>query len=201
MAPFKLLIFDLSGVCLSNEDDPFVDWFVKEHPFERVEFERSYNDLIFRAERGEMNAHEMFMRLKEQFETPLSPDELIAQVMTFKTADEKMLALVAKLRKHYKTAYLTNVCREYWEWISTHFDLSPYFDYGLASYQVGERKPHQKGFEMLLSKFSVAPSEAVFIDDSEGNLAIPAEMGIATIHFTDAATFPEKLSTIGIRLS
>jgi putative hydrolase of the HAD superfamily len=45
------------------------------------------------------------------------------------------------------------------------FGLYPYLDAYFFSSQVGVRKPHPKIFQLVLEKFKVDPSEAVFVGD------------------------------------
>ncbi len=198
MPTFRLLLFDLSGVCFNNENRLFAAWYAKEFSYSPDEVWKAYLSHIVEPERGRMELKEFFSRFKEKFPSPLSADEFIAKAMGMKKGDDAMLSLIASLHKQYRTGYLTNTNRTFSEALGSLYDLTQYFYGGLASYQVGERKPHQKGFEMLLSKFSVAPAQTVFIDDSEKNLTTPREMGIATIHFTGIEAFRERLAALGI---
>lgn len=59
-------------------------------------------------------------------------------------------------------------------------------------------KPHAAIYELALKRFGLAPSEAVFIDDSPANVEGAAKLGIHAILFTDAADFRAALERFGL---
>ncbi len=117
-----------------------------------------------------------------------------------KYAFQKVLDLAGKLREKYKTAYYTNYPEDYWMFIAKKFDLKPYFDFGIVSYQFKTRKPEPKGFKIILKHFNVKPEEAVFIDDKEKNVKAAAELDINTIHLTNRKKIVDKLKLIGVKV-
>ena len=121
--------------------------------------------------------------------------------MTLKEENPETMDLIKKLRKKgYKITYLTNYNKDYWEAIKQKFDLNPYFDYGLVSYQIKARKPSPIGFKKLMDYFAVKPAETIFTDDSMKNLLEAEKLGINTIHFQHVDLFADLLEDFGINL-
>lgn len=64
------------------------------------------------------------------------------------------------------------------------FDFIDIFDGGIFSYQVGLVKPDKRIYELLLKRYSIDPSKAIFFDDRGENIASAKELGIHGIVFT-----------------
>lgn len=195
----KAVIFDLSDVCFNSEEPPFLRRFARRHRLPFAEFEKQYLALLYQAENHTLRGKEVWRRLLARYRLKLKVNDIIKEMIDGKRAKKGTIALAAKLRaRGYKTAFFTNYCEDYWKPIAERFDLSEYFDTGLVSYQIGARKPAAKGFAFLLKKLGIAPDEAIFIDDREGNLAEPAKLGIHTVHFTDVPALRKELISLGV---
>jgi len=175
----KLMIFDLSGVLFSNEEDLFFPQFCKKHGLKLEEVFSYYTKLIEMAERGEVTLEYVWAKVFRRFNLNLEYQETIQSVVHLKSVNQPMLNAVKDLRKKVKTAYLTNYAKEYWELISKAFPFSDYFDGGIVSYQVGSRKPEKGCFEAMLNKFGVKASECAYVDDNPKNVKAAAALGIA----------------------
>ena len=121
-------------------------------------------------------------------------------MMKAKEAHQDILDLAKELRTKYKTSYFTNYNEDYWIKIEQKFNLTPYFDWGIVSYQVKTRKPAKEGFMIILNHFHVKPEEAIFIDDQENNLGEAKRLGINTIIFKDKEQLEKELRMRGVKL-
>jgi putative hydrolase of the HAD superfamily len=75
-------------------------------------------------------------------------------------------------------------------------DFLSYMDGGLLSCDYNVIKPDPAFYQILIDKYDLVPSECVFLDDLEANLAGARELGIHTIRVKDheqAAAELEKL--------
>lgn len=99
--------------------------------------------------------------------------------------DDKMISLVKKLNESYLIGMVTdNKCDR----ISTILDyrkLNQYFDVVAVSADIHSGKDSHEIFEYVLDKLNVSADECVFIDNTEKNLVVPKQMGMATILFDD----------------
>jgi epoxide hydrolase-like predicted phosphatase len=75
-------------------------------------------------------------------------------------------------------------------WTLDHYPrplLAELFEGTIISGEVGIRKPTPRIYEMGTEAIGVAPELCVFVDDLPFNLTPAEEMGMRTIHHTDAA--------------
>lgn len=198
----KLIIFDLSDVCFTCEEGPYLQEYAQKHHLDFLEFDRFYEELLKKAEVGEISADDLWLQIIKKFHLPLENARDIAadMVQRFRHKKEDTLTLIKRLRQHYKIAYLTNYNEIYWEFVHKKFDLSEYFDDGIVSFQIKARKPDLAGFKALLYRFQVQPQEAVFTDDSPKNLINARDLGIHVIPFKDAAQLEGELKKLGVKV-
>ena len=195
----KLIIFDFSNVCFNLEEDPFVEKFAKKHKLDPKKFDEEYQQLVQKAEVDEIGGKQIWEVLLQKYHLNGNPSTIIEEMMNTKIAYPEILELAKSLRQNYKTAYFTNYSKDYWDPIARKFDLKPYFDFGIVSYQIQSRKPAPKGFLVILKQFKVKPEEAVFIDDSSRNVVEAGKLGIHTILFKDKKQIQQELRRLGAK--
>ena len=81
------------------------------------------------------------------------------------------------------------------------FAMSPAFgrlDGRVVSGKVGVMKPDPAVFRLTCARFGFAPPDALFVDDSAGNVAAAAALGFRTHHFTDPAALRPALEELGL---
>jgi len=88
-----------------------------------------------------------------------------------------------KETKKYRIYALTNWSAETFPVALQRYDFLHWFDGIIMSGEEKTRKPFPEIYQLLLDRFNVDSSEAVFIDDSLRNIKGAEAMGIAGIHF------------------
>lgn len=99
--------------------------------------------------------------------------------------DDRMIALVKELKENYRIGMVTDNKCDRIETILEHNRIEKYFDAIAISANLHVRKDGPAIFEHILKKLNVCASECVFIDNTEKNLIIPKQMGMATLFFHD----------------
>jgi putative hydrolase of the HAD superfamily len=96
-------------------------------------------------------------------------------------------------RASYGTALLSNSwgCNEY-----PRADFPALFDAVIISGEVGMRKPEEAIFTHAARAIGLEPSECVFIDDIQANIAAAQACGMTGVHHTDAATTAAALQDL-----
>lgn len=95
--------------------------------------------------------------------------------------DLELLRYIGQLRKHYKTAVLSNAnqgvvsSRIGREWLERCFDKV------VVSAEVGLIKPDPAIYHYTAEQLGVSPGECIFIDDRSANLHAARELGMSTI--------------------
>jgi len=110
------------------------------------------------------------------------------------------LSIVAELADagRYFMATLNNEIMELNVYRIEQFGLKRYFSVFFSSCFLGLRKPDEAIYRTALEVAQRQPGECIFIDDREVNLECPREMGLATIHFQDAAQLRRELEENGV---
>lgn len=68
----------------------------------------------------------------------------------------------------------------------------------VLSGDVGINKPDPRIYAILCERHDLTPSDCVFIDDSERNVAAARAHGMTAVHFTDAASLSASLRGLGL---
>jgi putative hydrolase of the HAD superfamily len=89
-------------------------------------------------------------------------------------------------------------------WGKGRYDRSQFpvlFEGVVISAEVGVRKPDPRIYELGAKAIGLEPAACVFVDDLPGNLKPARELGMATVHHTDAQdTVPQLERLLGVRL-
>lgn len=103
-----------------------------------------------------------------------------------------------KNSKQYNIYALTNWSGETFSIAEERFDFLKWFDGIVVSGVEKDRKPHPAFYQLMLDRFSIDPTTAVFIDDRYSNIEGAEKVGIAGIHYTDPEKLLEALKSKGI---
>jgi HAD superfamily hydrolase (TIGR01509 family) len=66
----------------------------------------------------------------------------------------------------------------------------------ICSADEGVAKPDPAAFQLTLDRLGIAPSEAVFIDDTLGHVGAARRLGMYAIHYTLATDLAAKLNDV-----
>lgn len=97
-----------------------------------------------------------------------------------------------------RTYALTNFSAETFPLALARFPFLHDFDGTIVSGHEGLVKPDAAIYELLMTRYAVAPERAVFIDDKQENVEAARALGMAGIHFTDAALLRQQLREMGL---
>ena len=107
-------------------------------------------------------------------------------------------ALIADLKQAgYRLYVLSNMSREFIDFLREQ-EVYANFDGDVVSCEVGVVKPMPEIYDVLLERFSLEPSETIFIDDRRENIDAAEAKGISAFHFdrNDYAGSCERLREI-----
>ena len=159
--------------------------------------DQEFRELLIGLETGKIT--------EEQFEPGLAalldvePDGLIDGLLAGVAPDVSMIEAVRRAHgSGVRTVLVSNSWgvhrypRELFEEI---------FDGLVISGEVGVRKPAPRMYELGAELAGVAPVRCVYVDDLPHNLTPAEELGMATVHHTDASsTIPELELLLGVEL-
>ncbi len=194
----RAVLFDFGGVITTSPFDAF-------RRFERqrglppgflqqINRTNPDNNAWARFERGELSA-EAFDELfaSESRATGHEVRGLDVVALVFGEVRPRMTKAVEHCRSRFITACLTNnfrggpaIAASQHPARSQQWDSAlALFDEVIESSKVGVRKPETAFFEIACEKLSIAPHEAVFLDDLGANLKPARAMGMHTIKVAD----------------
>ena len=111
--------------------------------------------------------------------------------------------LLQKLKQSgkYKLYALTNWQAELFQIALVRHPFLYWFDGRLVSGVEKIRKPFPEFYRLLLHRFSIDASKAVFIDDNLRNVAGGEAVGIKSIHFQSPSQLQQALKELGININ
>lgn len=93
---------------------------------------------------------------------------------------------------------LTDNVREIVAYLKERYRFWDLFEGAVVSAEVGVLKPDQRIFSHLLTKFSLAPSETVFLDDVAANVEGARKAGMAALVFSTSEACEAELRSLGL---
>lgn len=108
-------------------------------------------------------------------------------------------AVIAELaRAGVRLLGLTNWSDETFPVAQRRFGILKRFEAIVVSGREGIIKPDPRLYRLLLDRFGVDASTAVFVDDNPANCAAATDLGLTAIAFTDAGTLRTRLVQLGL---
>lgn len=152
------------------------------------------------CERGDLDAAESHREFNRRVGSDLSYEKFRAVMAHAFDPDPDVLGLVDRVAQDHDVALLTNnwavveeaLVADYPE-LSAIFHEHLYFTWSLKG-----RKPDQAIFNTVLGRWGKSPSQVLFVDDSETNVAGGDGAGLATHRFTGAESLERELQRRGL---
>ena len=181
----QAVIFDWGGVLMRTADPgPRLAWDA------RLGLAAgSLNRLVFesgdwrRAQLGQISEEEVWSNLGARLHlAPEALDELRRDFWAGDQLDADMVALIRRLRPHFKTALLSNFPASL-RALLTQCNVTPVFDAIVISGEVGVVKPDARIYLLAAERLGVPVGECLFVDDFIENVAGAQAAGMQTLHF------------------
>ena len=200
----KTIVFDLGGVIFVQSNEGALRHFeeigVKDarrllDPYTQVGF---FGDL----ECGKITAEEFKRQLSLYAGHAVTDEECRYACTGFVDhVPQRNLEALRRLRSEgYRLLLLSNTNPFMMMWaMSPEFDgnghsLRDYFDACYLSYECKMMKPSAEIFQLVLEREDIEPTETLFVDDSERNVATAQSLGLHTICPKDNADWTEDMN-------
>jgi 2-haloacid dehalogenase len=102
--------------------------------------------------------------------------------------------------KQYRLYALTNWSGELFPYALANFPFLQFFEGILVSGDEGLKKPDLRIYNLILERYHIDPTKAVFIDDSWRNIEGAQAAFLNTIHFLNPAQLRADLEAMGVVL-
>ncbi len=157
---------------------------------------------VHALERGECTSEEFERALASELVLvtggPVASPGLLARMFAGSTLDEAMVELFRRLRA---AGVPTGMLSNSWGGTYPRELISELFDAVVISAEVGMRKPELRIFLHAADLLGLPPSECIFIDDIEANVAAAEQLGFTGIvHSGPDSTSERVAELLGSRL-
>jgi HAD superfamily hydrolase (TIGR01509 family) len=198
----KAILFDLDGTLTNTDPVHFRVWqdllapygYEVDHVFFQTRISGRLNvdivqDLLpqMSASEGEDFSEHKEARFRDMAASVLQP---IAGLSS-------MLDWIAQ--RQIKSAVVTNAPRANAEFMLKALGLSETFDHLIIGSELARGKPDPLPYQEALTRFQIAPSEAVVFEDSPTGIRSALAAGITTVALSTTHT-PESLQALGVKL-
>ena len=103
-----------------------------------------------------------------------------------------------KANDNYRLLALTNWSAETFPFAQERYEFLTWFEGILVSGEEKVKKPDPKIYKLMLEKYEVDPTTAIFIDDNLRNVKAAEACGIQSIHFVSPDQLVDVLSNKGL---
>lgn len=173
----RAIIFDCFGVIITDGLEVIT---------ERLEATdkaaRAYvAETIRESNMGHIRPSEANRRIAERI--GITSEEWVYLVSSGEVRNPDLVNWILSLRKHYKTALLSNVGRGGLTRRFSERELSELFDEIVISAEVGMIKPDPRIYRLAAEKLGVAPEACVFFDDHEVYAQAARDAGMHGLYY------------------
>lgn len=142
-----------------------------------------------------------WQELQRSFVLPRDPATLRREILQRFVLRPPMLGLIRQLRESGLTVALLSDQTDWLEELDRRDHFLHEFDHIFNSYRLGKGKRDPSLFSEVVASLGITPAEAIFIDDSEGNIVRAHDQGLHTILYRDTATTIAALEhRLGLKL-
>lgn len=159
-----------------------------------------YPDVVDSFETGKMSPQEFFDYVSNTCQLKNLPyDKFIPIFNDIFEEDQKVVALLSKLKSNYRLGLISNTNPIHVSHLREEYPNLGHFDNLIFSNEAGLRKPDPKIYHLALSLFSIQPSQAVFIDDIEANVHGARQVGLHALHYQGIEKLCDDLKKLGVQ--
>lgn len=118
---------------------------------------------------------------------------------TFSGPIQETVDILAELKERQTPVYaLTNWNKETFEMVRNLFPFFEWFNGIVISGVEKIVKPDERIYRILMSRYSIDPRKAVYIDDSDDNVKTAQRLGFTGIHYTTPEDLRKRLQRLNL---
>lgn len=162
----------------------------------------SQSGLSDRFERGQVSEDDFHLGFQELVGRTLCPNELYRAGSDIFWLNEPMVPVLAALKEQgFRMVLLSNTTAAHLRFIRENFEVLPFMDDLVLSYEVGAMKPDDPIYEAALQRIGCRPECCLYFDDIEENVIAGRRFGLRAEVYTDTAKMLRDLKSYGVELS
>ncbi len=185
-------IFDCFGVICASV---VTQWY-QENRTKKGYVDENFLSILHELDLGNFSEDDLLEYFLKYEGVTITKAELRKEIDSYLSLDESLAMIIKDLRsKGYMICLLSNANNEFFERMiyPTYPEFKALFDEILISANIGMVKPDEEMYRHALKVMNANPEEAVFIDDSLGNVEAANKLGIKGFVYTDSQSFAHYL--------
>ena len=186
----KAIVFDCFGVIITDALAVILEELRSKNPGKAQDLV----DLLNAASRGLISSEESTEQASELL--GMKQEDYRQLIMDGEVKDERLLNYIRTLRKNYKTAILSNISNGGLHRRFTKKELDTYFDFVVASGDIGFAKPEAQAYEYTADGLGVRLAECVFLDDREEYCFAAQGVGMQAIQYQNFEQAKDELEKL-----
>lgn len=196
----KAVIFDWGGTCTNGRvGENFCKTLSKKNHCSKAKLRAAFEINNKKYLLGEMQGSVFWEKFAKNVNLNMSPKQLNSLFLESGRADQKMLALIKKMKRRYKLGIISDNYKELTDFITKEYHLKKIFNVLIFSNQVKVKKPSGRIFLIALKKMGLHPKECIFIDDKRENVSAAKKIGMRALLYTDTGKLKKDLIKSGIQ--
>jgi putative hydrolase of the HAD superfamily len=202
--PPKAVIFDLGGVLIERAFPPFSKHFGPHHGITAAKVSASLRRHWDPFCLGQISENEYWRRFSADLGIQNHPKKYGRLLRECFVLNNEVFEVAVQLRGQCALAILSNISKEWLDYLLKKYPLQKTFRYVFASAELGLAKPRTKSErdtkEMYLHAAEVMrlrPEDCVFVDDHEENLVPAAQIGMRPFLFRSIKELKGFLAGLG----
>lgn len=197
----KWLLFDLAGVIVEMYFGNKTHLVLGNQKIHSKTLYPIYDGEIYeKYMEGKASEKEVINDFMKRSNTSLKPEEIRFLLKENHEFIKGMPELIAKLKKHYKIACLTNEGREWVQYKIDKLNLTKLFDIIIESNQLGTLKSSKEFFIKSLDLIKIKPEECIYIDDKFSNCIVAKKVRIISLVFKNPEQLKKELASLSIKI-
>jgi putative hydrolase of the HAD superfamily len=194
----KAFVFDCGGVLLHDGDlAPYSAWEARLGlPAGELARRLWSGELWTAAACGRLTDEQFWQRACEQvgLNDPADVAALRADMWSTWVLDDKVLALIDRVRQRYRVAMLSNATDALETLLRDRYGVADRFEILGSSACLGVAKPDPAAFQAVLDRLGLEAGEVMFVDDRAENIAAAAALGLHVVWFVSARELDRQLA-------
>jgi putative hydrolase of the HAD superfamily len=191
----RAVLFDFGGVLAEEGFREGLKALGRKHGLDPDEVFRAGREAAFKGgyTTGAANEANFWEAFRERTGINAPDEELRGEILDRFTLRPSMIEYVRKVKG---SGCITCILSDQTNWLdelNEEGDFFRHFDNVFISYKMGKNKADPTLFGDVCGEIGVKPGEALFVDDSPGNIGRAKSVGLNVIRFTDIESFEEKL--------
>ena len=182
MAEIKAIIYDFDGVIVDSREANRTYYNRLLKHFGLTEVQEGHLEAIYTRTSREvielLFADPDMAEAARTVEKSMSNDDITPLI----TVEPYVRETLTLLRRRYRTAIATNRGKSL-SLVLAYNKLTDYFDMTVSSSQVSRPKPHPDCLQIILEKYSLAPSQVVYVGDAEIDARLASAAGVPFIAY------------------